>query len=118
MRESFDINNSISSRRTLERFMHETKVQSALDVRFSITKSTINKTILRRTSENSIRNALSFGVAALPTHFIVGKELDKVQYEMLSNDATNTIDLVSVIPSPSCGPTRLYLALSQVKSRK
>ena len=49
----------------------------------------------RFTSENSIRNALSFAIAVLSTHFVVGEgELEKNEYDQLSDDAKSTIDLV------------------------
>ena len=66
-----------------------------LDGRFSITKATVKKTMNRFTSENSMRNALSFAIAVLSTHFVIGEgELEKNEYDQLSDDAKSTIDLV------------------------
>ena len=51
----------------------------------------------RCTSENSLRNALNYAVAALCTHFIVGEELEENEYNKLSNNAKSTIKLVKKI---------------------
>ena len=49
----------------------------------------------RFTSENSIRNALSFAIAVLSTHFVVGEgELEKNECDQLSDDAKSKINLV------------------------
>ena len=48
----------------------------------------------RHTSENSLRNTLNYAVAVLCTHFVLGEELQKNEYDKLSDDAKKTIELV------------------------
>ena len=77
----------------MTRYMNEIKVASVIDGRFSVTKAGIKKDKLRYTSENSLRNALSYAIAVLSTHFIAGEELEPQIYDKLSDDARSTIEL-------------------------
>ena len=93
MLENVTVNNYNPSRRSMGRYLTEVKVASALDGGFSITDKVINKTMVRYTSENSIRNVLSCAVAVLSTHFVIGEELDSKIFDSLSEDAKKTIEL-------------------------
>ena len=88
-----DINCS-PSKRTLIRCMNEVKVTSVLDGGFSVTKLGIQKDHHRHTSENSLRNALNYAVAVVCIHFIVGEQLEEKYYDVLSDEAKRTIELV------------------------
>ena len=93
MRKNNDDIDHSPSKRTLIRCMNEVKVTSALDIRFSVTKSNIKKDHHLHTSEKSLRNAFNYKVAALNDHFIVGEELEEKDCDMLSDDAKITVEL-------------------------
>ena len=48
----------------------------------------------RYTSENFLYNTLNYVIVVLFMHFLIGDKLDKNEYNMLSNDTKNTIELV------------------------
>ena len=60
MNNNVDVNNYVPSDRTLTRHMNEVKVASVLDGGFSVTKASAKKDMHRHTSENSLRNVLSY----------------------------------------------------------
>jgi len=94
MSEKSNVNNYTPSPRTMKRYKNEVKVESVLCGNFSITKAGVKKDMHRYTSENSLRNALSYLITVLSTHFILGEDLEPNIYEKLSDDAKNTIELV------------------------
>ena len=48
----------------------------------------------RHTSENALRNALTYAIAVMSTHSIIGDELEYHTHDKLSDDAKNTIELL------------------------
>ena len=51
----------------------------------------------RYTSENSLYNTLNYIIVVLFMRFLIGDKLDKNEYNMLSNDTKNTIELVKIL---------------------
>ena len=94
MENNSNINNYIPSDRTMVIYLSKVKVASALWGRISVTKSGVSKDMNRYTSENSLRNILSYTIILLSTHFILGDKLEDHICDKLSNNAKNTIELV------------------------
>ena len=63
-------------------YLSETKVTSVLD-------SGCTDRYL-----NFLNNTFNYRIAVLSTHFLIGDELDKNEYNMLSDNTKNTIELV------------------------
>ena len=66
------------SNRTMDRHTTEVKVSSVLDGGLSVTKAGIKKDMCICTSENALRNVLNYAAAALPAHFMLDRELEKM----------------------------------------
>ena len=88
MSKKLDANNYTYLQRRKERYKNEVKVESVLSSNFSIMKAGVKKICI------GIRNVLSYLVAVLSTHFIIGKKLKSNIYEKLIYNTKNTIDLV------------------------
>ena len=63
--------------------------------------STVSKTMVRYTSERSLRNVLSYTIGVLCTHFILDEKMDEKDCKLLSDDAKSTIDLVKKLSCTS-----------------
>ena len=78
----------------MKRYQNEVKLQSVLSGQLSIVTSTTNKSMIHCMSKHSLRNAVCYVIAVLCSHFVIGEEMNKNNYKLLSDDTKNTIKLV------------------------
>ena len=94
MIDNSSVNNYVPSDRTMSRYLNEVKVASALEGGISVAKVCVKKRMNRHTSENALCNALTYAIAVMSTHSIIGDELEYHTHDKLSDDAKNTIELL------------------------